>query len=1236
MMQNRIHLRRLLVIMLCSMGLMSANLRPAWAEPNLEPTVTYLAATNSIEIKNTVDTTLRVVTFTRMKELLGADATKALTEQGPGVWLLTAKILIDPNTRLEITNADLTEIRLDSAPLSPIFIQIQTGQLLLSGITLVGWDKAAGKPDENITDLRSYVAAVDGARIDIINSDVGYLGSSGTPPERNGLVWRKRLNAADPTTGSTGRIDGSKIHNNFVGLFASGAYSMTIANSEIYSNQGEGLLARDESQGFVISGNNVHNNTTEGINANLSTNMKILNNQVHDNTEEGILVESSSNNNTITGNTVASNAEGIVVARSINNLISGNDAHDNNKSGIRVSGDATNVASNNQVLNNTISNNTVDGLALFNHADKNLVKGNTVQGNKTNGINIKSGGNRIENNTSSGNAVGINISADDTTAPPSGDPPGSNNIIVGSILENNTDAGIRITGGSNNRIGPDANAFVASETNRIVNNSGDGIVIKASTALVATTDTKIFSNTIQSNRNGVVISEASSVRNRVSQNSITGNKSAAIKLDGLSQGAITAPVITAVLADGKAQGTAPVNAVVEVYTDPGSQAQTYLGSTTADASGKWAFQTTGLPFKQILALAIDGSNNTSALSERSGVTAPPFYTVAVDEQNQTVIQVTDGPKSITMDSILTGLGAKNTANLLTKLPNNVWQLNANLFIARGISLTLSTDTGVNELRLRSNASLSVTTSSANVIDYSSFVYLRTHFGSITINGIKLSSWDTKANAPDTDYSNGRAYIIAKYTAVMDISNAELSYLGSDDGESYGVTWRDVNDASAPDTLLTRVTGTVTNNKFHHNYYGIYTSQAQNMSFTGNQFYENVLYGFDPHDFSHDFLVENNLAYKNGAHGFIISRGCSKFTFRGNKSYSNFDVRTSQAHGFMLDPGSAGASTPQSPSFDNLLENNEAYDNEGFGLRITGSNNNVVRNNRFFRNLSGINIDQGSTDNTIQGNTITDNGTSGVILRGPFNNAPAANHNIVASNIITHNANNGIYIRSDNNVVTGNTVSGNLNVGIAAASEGDANLKNNLISSNNITNNGFSGIDIRRASTTTVEGNQVVGNSINGIYLTDSASQNLVQRNTVIGNTEAGVRISGAQSFGNTLSQNSITGNLKTGIDVSDNGNADIQPALSVQVDTRTVSGTAKPNSTIEIFTDDNAQGQYYQGTTTTAADGTFSFFTLPRWKGKQITTVVTDDQGNSSTYSSPIAAPEIADLYLTYLAVVKR
>ena len=163
----------------------------------------------------------------------------------------------------------------------------------------------------------------------------------------------------------------------------------------------------------------------------------------------------------------------------------------------------------------------------------------------------------------------------------------------------------------------------------------------------------------------------------------------------------------------------------------------------------------------------------------------------------------------------------------------------------------------------------------------SFVYLRTNNGIINLDKAYVHSWDPQAGTFDTDTYNGRAYVLAKYNAAMNIHDSELSYLGFEFGESYGVSWRDVNDTAPGSPLRTRVTGEVINSNFHHNHYGIYTFQAQGMLFRNNQFHDNIRYGFDPHDFTNNVIVENNIAYHNGAHGFIISRGCNNFTFSGN-------------------------------------------------------------------------------------------------------------------------------------------------------------------------------------------------------------------------------------------------------------------------------------------------------------------------------------------------------------------
>jgi hypothetical protein len=114
-----------------------------------------------------------------------------------------------------------------------------------------------------------------------------------------------------------------------------------------------------------------------------------------------------------------------------------------------------------------------------------------------------------------------------------------------------------------------------------------------------------------------------------------------------------------------------------------------------------------------------------------------------------------------------------------------------------VTLNLTEATGVRERRLRSQANAPVvsapqltTPAGDDEYNYASFVYLRTDDGTITIDGVKLYSWDPLLQTFDADIANGRSYLLAKYAAHLNISHAELSYLGSADGESYGVSWRD--------------------------------------------------------------------------------------------------------------------------------------------------------------------------------------------------------------------------------------------------------------------------------------------------------------------------------------------------------------------------------------------------------------------------------------------------------------
>lgn len=637
-----------------------------------------------------------------------------------------------------------------------------------------------------------------------------------------------------------------------------------------------------------------------------------------------------------------------------------------------------------------------------------------------------------------------------------------------------------------------------------------------------------------------------------------------------------------------------------------------------------------------LALAIAIGALVCDMATGQALAAPgATYTIGKDAQGQTTIVVAGEGAVVTLADIQRGLSGN--PGLLQHDGATIWQLNANVLIERNVTLNLTKAAGVGELRLRSQRS-----PGAQTYVYSSFVYLRTDDGTITIDGVKVYSWDPDTGTVDTDVANGRSYILAKYAAHLNISNAELSYLGSGDGESYGVSWRDTNDTAAPRTLRTRVTGTVLNSQFHHNYYGVYTFQASAMIFRGNTFFQNIHYGFDPHDYSHHFIVEDNQSFANGSHGFIISRGCNNFVFRRNSSHDNNDPDPIKlAHGFMLDPGSPNSSDPQAPSSQNLLENNQAYANEGYGLRILGSTDNAVQNNLFRSNRQGLTVEEGSTGNTLLGNTIDGNALNGIFIRG------GANATTVSGNSVTENGGIGIYVKSDRNQVSGNSVRGNRGAGVTLLAETSAaaaiadvlppaqrasvaavdsdlvgavavqsTIAGNQIGGNTVASNQDDGVVLKAASNTMVQANTIEGNAGHGIYLASGASDNTIARNTTSGNHGSGIRVNGADAIRNMVSENAVFENAGGGVLVTSGANAGARPpAITAQQNNR-VSGTAAPGAAVEIFSDLGWQGRYFEGRTTAQADGTFSLAVPGGWKAPHLNALATDRNGNTSAFAN--------------------
>ncbi|NNL70576.1 MAG: cadherin-like domain-containing protein, partial [Acidimicrobiia bacterium] len=244
------------------------------------------------------------------------------------------------------------------------------------------------------------------------------------------------------------------------------------------------------------------------------------------------------------------------------------------------------------------------------------------------------------------------------------------------------------------------------------------------------------------------------------------------------------------------------------------------------------------------------------------------------------------------------------------------------------------------------------------------------------------------------------------------------------------------------------------------------------------------------------------------------------------------------------------------------------DQDGVALGGTSSNNiigQVGAGNVFSGNTrDGLELDNGLTGNVIQanimglgadGNTLVANGRHGLVLYDGVNNTQVGGDGIGEGNTISSNTVSGIVIDGNGGVTTtGNTIQGNyigtdaggtldrgngsrgihLFNGATGNTIGGANPgEGNLISAN-----GDYGIDITDGGTdsNTVAGNYIgtdvagtadLGNATDGVAIRNSAQSNSVggvtvgHRNIIAGNDNDGVWITGAGTQFNTVLGNWI-------------------------------------------------------------------------------------------------------------------
>ncbi|UCE08413.1 MAG: T9SS type A sorting domain-containing protein, partial [bacterium] len=179
----------------------------------------------------------------------------------------------------------------------------------------------------------------------------------------------------------------------------------------------------------------------------------------------------------------------------------------------------------------------------------------------------------------------------------------------------------------------------------------------------------------------------------------------------------------------------------------------------------------------------------------------------------------------------------------------------------------------------------------------------------------------------------------------------------------------------------------------------------------------------------------------------------------------------------------------------------------------------------------------------------------------------------------------------------------------------------VISSHNITiGNNFIGSN--RINEEIIE----LGNEADGIYLAEGARDNVIIENFIRFNGANGVYITGTNTIHNRVSHNHISGNGWGGIFNDSGGNMELTPPIISSVSTTSVTGTAIPNATVEIYTDPENEGLIFQGETNSDANGNFT------WNGEitgqftNVTAIAIDEYGNTSIFSEVAVITSVEQL----------
>ena len=1006
-----------------------------------------------------------------------------------------------------------------------------------------------------------------------------------------------------------------------------GANNNVISNNLIGYANGKGVIISSGVTGVTVQGNEIRgngltNSSYDGVGIQGSS-ATVLNNLLTGNTGQGIDSYLSAGSNTISGNTISGNGGGSVAGVQAA-------TNPSETAGVRLYG------SNNSLQQNVIAGNYGAGIQLagtttaggttYPAVASTLISQNSIYGN---GSAASATGGRAASGQ-----VGIDLQADSdynaatnggtttTTVTAAGDPPyvtynngsgtaGANGLLNYPILQTATVVGnnLHVTGYA--KAGAkielflsQPNAVTGTQGSLVGNNFGQGkTYLTTVTEGVGDTDASTgqsygqnnatingFYQGSDTNANGFsfdiplsslpagVLTGGSLAAGTVLTSTATLS-GATSEFSGNVTTTVTAPLTGYVYEDvnyggglGRARANAAGSAVVagalvELYDGSGN----YVASAVTNASGQYSFNAlpgTGYTVRVVdntVASTRTGATATSSTFTPSGSSAALTYRTSTQLAVQTYNGSTNhvgGQNPYNTDAAANTTGA-TLASLTsgTTLPQSVA---TGITVGAGTTANAGTDFGFNFDAIVNN-------NDGGQGSLRQFITNSNALGGETT----LAQVYTKADGTTTALTSGLE------TSIFMIPNGQAV-----PGQAAGLPNKFAATATgsaitiAPATTLPVISGPLTALDG--------STQTRSTGDTNAADYTTA----NAETTGPEVLID--LGYRAASGGTAAVAGVNAVAISGNGDkvlYLGIANSATSSEGITLNNTAVNTTISNS-----TLNNNDA--NITFNTYTTSATapasaatitGNVIRNTRSGNN-DGIELNGGNSNLTISGNYILRNAGNGIdYVQGANLNNKILNNIFVGNGTATGNAQlSGVAIRgagSNNNVVTGNTFTGNNGAGIVAV----GNTTGNVFSQNSYYGNG-----LKADGTPVKTGGQ-------GLAIDLAAS------------TDANAAANG----------DGVTKNDNGDTDTGANGllNFPVITSATIVGNTLVVKGYARPGSIIELYNPgpvaDNTkfgEGQTYLGTVTEGgAAGATAGGSATALAGTA-TNLASDDDGGSGTY----------------------